>query len=117
MKAGGELEAWLKTAKPGHCPCGAQLPPERGVLCASKGCRAEYLRLTTRDRRGPTYLREVVGHEVVEGKPRRVRMRLKCGHASETFRSTAQAVGGRVRCTACQTESTAPAAEVPPADG
>lgn len=119
MKAGGELEAWLKKAKSGRCPCGRRLPEGRTVLCARKECRTEYDRLTTRDRRGPTYLRTVTAHGAVEEKPRRVRLSLECGHTVDTYRSTAQPVGARVRCPTCQQQATVPDATdaAPPAPG
>lgn len=114
MKKGGELEKWLNTAAPGHCPCGTLLPPGHSVLCASKACRTKYDSLMTKDRRPPSFLREVKSHGDVENRPRQVRMNLACGHFRDTHRSTAQAVGTRARCLVCQEEAAAP--KTPPTE-
>lgn len=110
MKEGGHVDTWLKSAAPGHCPCGKALPVGRTKLCGDSACLKKYGRLMTKDRRPPSYLREVTAHGPVKDNPRRVCMQLACGHAVETHRSTAQPVGNRARCLTCaaEAESTPP---------
>lgn len=107
----GQLATWLRTAKPGQCPCGAPLPVRRFgpkddvLLCGSKACRAHYKKLHQQDRGGGTTLQAVVSVTLVPDKPRHRRVNLACGHFEVMPQSLAKRRDKRRRCPTCAAQA------------
>lgn len=110
------LVQWLNSVPEGMCPgckkplLPGQRPGRGGVsrLCTRKECpgRREYSRLysagTNQRLRGPSFLRDVLRVEDVDGNHRRVRIILSCSHSLEQPRSKGSTGQKKRQCQKCR---------------